>query len=660
MVRKYVRRRVGEALHPDCIEATTKDPTNVMIWACMSADGVCRIQVIGGILNAKKYIETVLKPKVIPSIRDLLPNSAPFIFQRDSAQCHTTNFQIRPDKDMDEEDKMDPEYLHSRCVTCRRRILDGEKVICPFNRCNVCQGGICEDCVYKGTGDLRWMCGCCHRKRKERARTSSAQPDNWFFDLNETFDSLNAPTRSRETCSTETTESHLNDSGANKCPSEGMESQRAYATNDHANQISESSQSSSSSNAARESMKKAIKPSEYHLEVVHLSGSPSQRRHMTNKPTNCDKSVTHSDYKNPQSKKDYPAQDKSQSHHEKVDSPKNKTDNVHQPRKVDTGAKNKREKNESGKETETFIEYFRYHFLSSNYRKDKAQSNNSHPHPNLKETQISNNEIQGNSKPSIPKNKEKVPPLYSDSLRVDLPPPYFSDLSYKRVEQEHQARNKDTSISPEHQRPPPEYYQDTPNMKQRLEKHDLRGRPLERGRQIKGAPERNSSLECHTERRDSHRQHVSRIDTIPHGSKKLPSDGWDNGTVAERKSRSTSLGRPQMNLPQERERGYSVDEMRYGERNVGKRQPRLERQNTSMDYYWEQPHQRKDHHAPLRPNLDDDNEFEKALCSFRNFDYDFEPESFSELDICAQNPRRYMYDEDRHYSDRASGEYSKQ
>ncbi|CAL1295848.1 unnamed protein product [Larinioides sclopetarius] len=29
--RKYVRRRVGEALHPDCIEATTKNPTNVMI-----------------------------------------------------------------------------------------------------------------------------------------------------------------------------------------------------------------------------------------------------------------------------------------------------------------------------------------------------------------------------------------------------------------------------------------------------------------------------------------------------------------------------------------------------------------------------------------------------------------------------------------------------
>ncbi len=49
-----MRRRVEEELHPDCIEATTKNPTSVMIWACMSADGVGHIQVIGSILNTKK------------------------------------------------------------------------------------------------------------------------------------------------------------------------------------------------------------------------------------------------------------------------------------------------------------------------------------------------------------------------------------------------------------------------------------------------------------------------------------------------------------------------------------------------------------------------------------------------------------------------------
>ena len=80
-----MRHKVDEALHPDCIEATTKNPTTVMIWACMSADGVGRIQETDDILNGKKYIEIVLEPKFILSIRDLFPNKAPFIFQQDSA-----------------------------------------------------------------------------------------------------------------------------------------------------------------------------------------------------------------------------------------------------------------------------------------------------------------------------------------------------------------------------------------------------------------------------------------------------------------------------------------------------------------------------------------------------------------------------------------------
>lgn len=89
MGENFVRRRVGEQLHPDCIEATTKILINVMIWACTSADGVGRIQVIYGILNAKKYVATILELKLIPFIRDLFPNKTPFIFQQDSAPCHT-------------------------------------------------------------------------------------------------------------------------------------------------------------------------------------------------------------------------------------------------------------------------------------------------------------------------------------------------------------------------------------------------------------------------------------------------------------------------------------------------------------------------------------------------------------------------------------------
>ena len=92
--RKYLRRRVGEAFHPNCIEANTTDPTNVMIWKCMSADGVGRIQVIDGILNGKKYIETVLELKLIPSIRDLFPKQSSIYFSAGfSSMPHSKNMQ---------------------------------------------------------------------------------------------------------------------------------------------------------------------------------------------------------------------------------------------------------------------------------------------------------------------------------------------------------------------------------------------------------------------------------------------------------------------------------------------------------------------------------------------------------------------------------------
>ncbi len=40
-------------------------------------------------MKKKKYIATILELKLIPFIRDLFPNKAPFIFQNDSAPCHT-------------------------------------------------------------------------------------------------------------------------------------------------------------------------------------------------------------------------------------------------------------------------------------------------------------------------------------------------------------------------------------------------------------------------------------------------------------------------------------------------------------------------------------------------------------------------------------------
>ena len=43
---RYVRRRTGEAYLPEFMLATMKHPVSVMIWACMSAKGVGRMNIM--------------------------------------------------------------------------------------------------------------------------------------------------------------------------------------------------------------------------------------------------------------------------------------------------------------------------------------------------------------------------------------------------------------------------------------------------------------------------------------------------------------------------------------------------------------------------------------------------------------------------------------
>ena len=89
--KKYVRRRIGEDLNPDCIAHTMKHPVSVMIWGCMTAKGVGRMCAVNGILTAQKYIKDILEPRLKPSARDLFKENEPFIFQQDSAPCHVAS-----------------------------------------------------------------------------------------------------------------------------------------------------------------------------------------------------------------------------------------------------------------------------------------------------------------------------------------------------------------------------------------------------------------------------------------------------------------------------------------------------------------------------------------------------------------------------------------
>lgn len=85
---QYVRRRPGEDLLPECLNVTVKHPLSVMIWGCMSWHGVGRIQVLSGTINANRYIQEILEPKLLASASQLF-GSRDFIFQQDGAPCHT-------------------------------------------------------------------------------------------------------------------------------------------------------------------------------------------------------------------------------------------------------------------------------------------------------------------------------------------------------------------------------------------------------------------------------------------------------------------------------------------------------------------------------------------------------------------------------------------
>lgn len=85
--RSKVIREKGEAFHNDCLKRKVKFPASLMIWGCMSAQGVGRLQFIDGTVNAEKY-KSILEESLLPSIPKLkLRNS--FTFQQDGASCHT-------------------------------------------------------------------------------------------------------------------------------------------------------------------------------------------------------------------------------------------------------------------------------------------------------------------------------------------------------------------------------------------------------------------------------------------------------------------------------------------------------------------------------------------------------------------------------------------
>ena len=59
---------------------------SVMVWAGVTADGRTDLLVIPGILNGQRYIDEVLRPHVLPFLRQMGINNA--TFQDDNARPH--------------------------------------------------------------------------------------------------------------------------------------------------------------------------------------------------------------------------------------------------------------------------------------------------------------------------------------------------------------------------------------------------------------------------------------------------------------------------------------------------------------------------------------------------------------------------------------------
>lgn len=87
--RKRVLRTTTEAYNSDCLSRTVKFPKSVMVWGCMSAQGVGQLAFVEGKVNSEKY-QTILENYLLPSIEKLKNREGEYIFQQDGASCHTS------------------------------------------------------------------------------------------------------------------------------------------------------------------------------------------------------------------------------------------------------------------------------------------------------------------------------------------------------------------------------------------------------------------------------------------------------------------------------------------------------------------------------------------------------------------------------------------
>ena len=83
----YVWRRKGEEFSAECCQSVVQHPTSIMLWGCISFQGVRSLHRIRGRLNSEEY-QLILGDVMLPDARRLVGED--FIFQQDNATIHTS------------------------------------------------------------------------------------------------------------------------------------------------------------------------------------------------------------------------------------------------------------------------------------------------------------------------------------------------------------------------------------------------------------------------------------------------------------------------------------------------------------------------------------------------------------------------------------------
>lgn len=83
----FVWRRAEEKFRVDCLRSKTKYQRSLMVWSCLTSQGVGELCIVLRTINSEIYVD-ILEHFLIPSIENAFGESSDFIFQDDNASCH--------------------------------------------------------------------------------------------------------------------------------------------------------------------------------------------------------------------------------------------------------------------------------------------------------------------------------------------------------------------------------------------------------------------------------------------------------------------------------------------------------------------------------------------------------------------------------------------